>query len=101
VPPLAACSRQLGIQQLVGPEANTLVTGAIQTRPEKLQRQYDKLTQLLQKELGVKVIYKPHNDYTAAVTAFKVGGLRPSLVLGIDVRLWLQAEVQKRSLSET
>ncbi len=43
--------------------------------PQKLQRQYDKLSAYLEKELGVPVKYKPVNDYTAAVTAFKVGDL--------------------------
>jgi len=53
-----------------------LVTGAIPDQnPEKLQRQYSKLGAYLEKELGVSVIYKPVTDYTAAVTAFKVGDL--------------------------
>ncbi len=57
-------------------EVKPLVTGAIPDQdPEKLQRQYTKLAAYLQKELGVPVQYKPVTDYTAAVTAFKVGDL--------------------------
>jgi phosphonate transport system substrate-binding protein len=52
------------------------VTGAIPDQdPEKLQRLYGKLADYLTKELGVPVEYKPVTDYTAAVTAFKVGDL--------------------------
>ena len=43
--------------------------------PEKLQRLYGKLAAYLEAELGVPVVYKPVTDYTAAVTAFKVGDL--------------------------
>lgn len=51
-------------------------TGAIPDQdPEKLQRLYTKLSAYLEKELKVKVAYKPVTDYTAAVTAFKVGDL--------------------------
>lgn len=75
--PLAACSPEsVGTTTTGGTEANPLVTGAIPDQdPEKLQRQYDKLANYLQKELSVKVVYKPVNDYAAAVTAFKVGDL--------------------------
>jgi len=52
------------------------VTGAIPDQdPEKLQRLYTKLATYLTAELGVPVEYKPVTDYTAAVTAFKVGDL--------------------------
>jgi phosphonate transport system substrate-binding protein len=43
--------------------------------PEKLQRLYGLLSTYLSKELGVPVEYKPVTDYTASVTAFKVGDL--------------------------
>ncbi len=43
--------------------------------PEKLQRLYGTLATYLGKELGVPVEYKPVTDYTASVTAFKVGDL--------------------------
>ncbi|GAB4226999.1 MAG: putative selenate ABC transporter substrate-binding protein [Elainellaceae cyanobacterium] len=52
------------------------VTGAIPDQdPEKLQRLYSKLSDYLSQELGVPVEYQPVTDYTAAVTAFKVGDL--------------------------
>jgi phosphonate transport system substrate-binding protein len=53
-----------------------LTTGAIPDQdPEKLQRLYSKLAKYLEAELQVPVVYKPVTDYTAAVTAFKVGDL--------------------------
>jgi len=52
------------------------VIGAIPDQdPEKLQRLYGKLADYLSAELGVPVEYKPVTDYTAAVTAFRVGDL--------------------------
>ena len=69
-----ACSSN--VADPVKTEIKPLVTGAIPDQnPEKLQRQYSKLNTYLEKELGVSVIYKPVTDYTAAVTAFKVGDL--------------------------
>lgn len=54
----------------------TFTTGAIPDQdPEKLQRLYSKLAKYLEAELNVPVAYKPVTDYTAAVTAFKVGDL--------------------------
>lgn len=53
-----------------------LVISAIPDQdPEKLQRLYSSVASYLSKELGVPVIYKPVIDYTASVTAFKVGDL--------------------------
>ncbi len=53
-----------------------LVISAIPDQdPEKLQRLYGSVASYLSKELGVEVIYKPVIDYTASVTAFKVGDL--------------------------
>lgn len=43
--------------------------------PEKLQRLYGGVASYLSKELGVSVVYRPVTDYTASVTAFKVGEL--------------------------
>jgi len=43
--------------------------------PEKIQRLSSKLAKYLEAELKVPVVYKPVTDYTAAVTAFKVGDL--------------------------
>ncbi|PLZ34964.1 phosphate ABC transporter substrate-binding protein, partial [Fischerella thermalis WC542] len=72
--PLAACSD--ASQTSAVKKVQPLVTGAIPDQdPEKLQRQYTKLAAYLQKELGVPVEYKPVTDYTATVTAFKVGDL--------------------------
>ncbi|WP_026735301.1 putative selenate ABC transporter substrate-binding protein [Fischerella sp. PCC 9605] len=76
--PLAACSTNPtdASGKTNTKEVKPLVTGAIPDQdPEKLQRQYTKLAAYLQKELGVPVEYKPVTDYTAAVTAFKVGDL--------------------------
>lgn len=76
--PLTACSPSTsGNSETTGAkEVKPLVTGAIPDQdPEKLQRQYTKLASYLQKEVGVPVEYKPVTDYTAAVTAFKVGDL--------------------------
>ncbi|MBD3881005.1 putative selenate ABC transporter substrate-binding protein [Phormidium tenue FACHB-886] len=57
-------------------EVKPFVTGAIPDQdPEKLQRLYGKLATYLSEELGVPVEYKPVTDYTAAVTAFRVGDL--------------------------
>ncbi len=57
-------------------EVQPLVTGAIPDQdPEKLQRLYVKLADYLEAELDVPVEYQPVTDYTAAVTAFKVGDL--------------------------
>lgn len=53
-----------------------LSVGAIPDQdPEKLQRLHSKLADYLSAELGVPVEYQPVTDYTAAVTAFKVGDL--------------------------
>ena len=43
--------------------------------PEKLQRLYGTVATYLSMELGIPVEYKPVTDYTASVTAFKVGDL--------------------------
>lgn len=53
-----------------------LSVGAIPDQdPEKLQRLYSQLSNYLSAELGVPVEYEPVTDYTAAVTAFRVGDL--------------------------
>ncbi len=90
---LSSCAPNAS-QSVKAPEIKPLVTGAIPDQnPEKLQRQYSKLAAYLEQELGVKVIYKPVTDYTAAVTAFKVGDL--DLVwfgglTGVQARLQVQ-----------
>lgn len=76
--PLTACSLDTSGNSVTNgkTEVKPLVTGAIPDQdPEKLQRQYTKLADYLEKELGVPVEYKPVTDYAAAVTAFKVGDL--------------------------
>jgi phosphonate transport system substrate-binding protein len=53
-----------------------LSVGAIPDQdPEKLLRLYELLADYLAAELAVPVEYQPVTDYTAAVTAFKVGDL--------------------------
>lgn len=72
--PLGTCSsdRNSGNDNAVEP----FTTGAIPDQdPEKLQRLYSKLANYLEAELGVPVEYKPVTDYTAAVSAFRVGDL--------------------------
>lgn len=75
--PLAACSP--GSETASSPQDSVtqpFVTGAIPDQdPEKLQRLYSKLADYLEAELGVPVEYQPVTDYTAAVTAFRVGDL--------------------------
>jgi phosphonate transport system substrate-binding protein len=75
--PLAACSPS---SETASPTQDSVtqpfVTGAIPDQdPEKLQRLYSKLADYLEAELGVPVEYQPVTDYTAAVTAFRVGDL--------------------------
>ena len=76
--PLSACSPDTSGTATTnsGTQTKPLMTGAIPDQdPEKLQRQYTKLAAYLKQELGVPVEYKAVTDYTAAVTAFKVGDL--------------------------
>ena len=70
---LAACGGGSTSQESA---VEPFVIGAIPDQdPELLQRLYGKLATYLEGELGVPVVYKPVTDYTAAVTAFKVGDL--------------------------
>ncbi|NEP62170.1 MAG: putative selenate ABC transporter substrate-binding protein [Symploca sp. SIO2G7] len=76
--PVTACSPRPNSTSPAadGAQVQPLTTGAIPDQdPEKLQRLYGKLATYLEKELGVPVEYKPVTDYTAAVTAFRVGDL--------------------------
>jgi len=69
---VSACSSSTPNQEQDEP----FVIGAIPDQdPEKLQRLYGVLADYLESQLGVPVEYKPVTDYTAAVTAFKVGDL--------------------------
>lgn len=55
---------------------SVFVIGAIPDQdPDKLQRLYPKLATYLEQALQVPVQYKPVTDYTAAVSAFRVGDL--------------------------
>jgi phosphonate transport system substrate-binding protein len=77
--PLVACApattEESGVES-GGKSVIPLTAGAIPDQdPEKLQRLYTKLADYLEAELGVPVEYQPVTDYTAAVTAFKVGDL--------------------------
>ncbi len=75
--PLAACSPKTTQTATSSSTQAPLTISAIPDQdPQKLQRQYDKLSAYLEKELGVPVKYKPVTDYAAAVTAFKVGDLQ-------------------------
>ncbi|NEQ67860.1 MAG: putative selenate ABC transporter substrate-binding protein [Symploca sp. SIO2D2] len=76
--PVTACSPRTDSTSPAadGAEVQPLTTGAIPDQdPEKLQRLYSKLATYLEQELGVPIEYKPVTDYTAAVTAFRVGDL--------------------------
>jgi phosphonate transport system substrate-binding protein len=75
---LSACSPQPNSTSTAKHQAQVppLVTGAIPDQdPEALQRLYGKLSEYLETELGVPVVYKPVTNYAAAVTAFRVGDL--------------------------
>ncbi len=76
-PPSPPVSQATPTATPVAPKDQKILTiGAIPDQdPEKLQRLYEPLAAYLSKELGVQVVYKPVTDYTAAVTAFKVGDL--------------------------
>lgn len=74
---LVACSNFQDRSTVVNQTATQpLVAGAIPDQdPEKLQRLYARLSDYLEAELGIPVQYQPVTDYTAAVTAFRVGDL--------------------------
>jgi len=70
---MVACGASASSQETI---VEPFVIGAIPDQdPELLQRLYGNLSTYLEIELGVPVVYKPVTDYTAAVTAFKVGDL--------------------------
>jgi phosphonate transport system substrate-binding protein len=59
-----------------GEARRSLVISAIPDQdPERLQRLYGGVATYLSQALGVPVSYRPVTDYTASVTAFKVGEL--------------------------
>lgn len=70
LPALIACRRSST------PSVRPLLISAIPDQdPERLQRLYGSVATYLSRELGIPVVYKPVTDYTASVTAFKVGDL--------------------------
>lgn len=70
LPVLSACKRESATA------SRPLTLSAIPDQdPERLQRLYGGVAAYLSRELGVPVVYKPVTDYTASVTAFKVGDL--------------------------
>ncbi|HEY9847589.1 MAG TPA: putative selenate ABC transporter substrate-binding protein [Candidatus Caenarcaniphilales bacterium] len=75
--PVTACTSAPNTSFTAGPGKDKPFTmGAIPDQdPEKIQRLSSKLAKYLEAELKVPVVYKPVTDYTAAVTAFKVGDL--------------------------
>lgn len=90
-----------------GDSQDTLVIGAIPDQdPELLQRRFGLLADYLQETLGIPVEYQPVTDYTASVTAFRVGDL--DLVwfgglTGVQARLQVegaQALLQRRQDAE-
>ncbi len=57
-------------------DVEPFVIGAIPDQdPEKLQREYSKLAEYLSETLEVPVEYQPVTDYSASVSAFRVGDL--------------------------
>lgn len=66
----------LGCRRPSASQTRPLVISAIPDQdPERLQRLYGGVAAYLARELGVPVVYRPVTDYTASVTAFKVGDL--------------------------
>jgi phosphonate transport system substrate-binding protein len=62
--------------QASGDTDRTLTISAIPDQdPQKLQRLYGVVADQLGRDLGVQVEYRPVTDYTASVTAFRVGDL--------------------------
>jgi phosphonate transport system substrate-binding protein len=75
-PPAAPATGSSGSTAIQTATIKPFVIGAIPDQdPEILQRLYDKVADYLSAQLGVPVEYRPVTDYTAAVTAFKVGDL--------------------------
>lgn len=102
--PIVACTPSVN-----QPQEKTLqpiVVGAIPDQdPEKLQRLYHKLSDYLETELGVPVAYKPVQDYTAAVSAFRVGDLELVWfggLTGVQARLQVEgaSAIAQRDIDE-
>jgi phosphonate transport system substrate-binding protein len=74
-PTQVAQSTTQSTQQATGSTEPLIISAIPDQDPEKLQRIYGTVASYLSKELGIPVQYKPVTDYTASVTAFKVGDL--------------------------
>jgi len=72
---LSGCGGDVTLPDTPGSERPLMISAIPDQDPDRLQRLYGKLADHLSKELGVAVEYKPVTDYTASVTAFKVGDL--------------------------
>ena len=74
---LSSCAEGSGDRDRAGGGSKpTLTIGAIPDQdPQELQRLYGTVAEYLSDTLDVRVEYKPVTDYTAAVTAFRVGDL--------------------------
>lgn len=73
---LGGCAAPSNVDSAKQSDSVPLKVGAIPDQdPEELQRLYSKLTDYLSESLEVPVTYQPVTDYTAAVTAFRVGDL--------------------------
>lgn len=73
---LALLAAGCGREAATATAERTLTIGAIPDQdPQELQRLYGIVAGHLERELGVEVVYRPVTDYTASVTAFRVGDL--------------------------
>lgn len=73
---LAGCGAGHTVASAAGNDEKTLVIGAIPDQDQnKLQQIYGTLADYLSDRLGVRVVYRPVTDYTAAVSQFRTGDL--------------------------
>jgi phosphonate transport system substrate-binding protein len=92
--PLTACGPGDSLTETGSDAATPLTVGAIPDQDaELLQRLYSKLADYLEAELGVPVEYRPVTDYTASVTAFRLGDLDLvwfGAVTGVQARIQVE-----------
>jgi phosphonate transport system substrate-binding protein len=88
---VTACGGGPGNNRAKAGEKETINVGAIPDQdPQRLQRQFDTVSQYLAKAVGVDVRYVPVTDYTAAVTGFRRGDLDLAFfggLTGVQARL--------------
>jgi phosphonate transport system substrate-binding protein len=72
---LTACGNAPGNNQAQAAEQTFTVSAIPDQDPQRLQRQFDGVSQYLARTLGVKVRYVPVIDYAASVTGFRRGDL--------------------------